>query len=221
MSQDIVIVDICGTLFNSNTTFDFLDFSISDKKYIRFRKISKRFIWRLINYFMFHVLGFDLTRIIAIRFLKGKTENELDLLMSDFFLRKLTYLKYADVWKYVDVIKSEGYRMILASATLDFIAKRVSIETGILEYFPTKLNYHQTICQGTIIQDLLGRKFAFLKSKKIEHPFAIIITDNFSDIDVIRNSKLSVIVSKEKDLLKWKNLLNKNNIVKFDFIIVK
>ena len=37
----LVIFDICGTLFFSNTSFDFLDLIVQAKSYSLFRKVSK------------------------------------------------------------------------------------------------------------------------------------------------------------------------------------
>ena len=45
----LVIFDICGTLFFSNTSFDFLDLIVQAKSYSLFRKVSKTIFARIIN----------------------------------------------------------------------------------------------------------------------------------------------------------------------------
>jgi hypothetical protein len=47
----LVIFDICGTLFFSNTSFDFLDLIVQAKSYSLFRKVSKTIFARIINYY--------------------------------------------------------------------------------------------------------------------------------------------------------------------------
>lgn len=69
----LYVFDICGTIFKSNTTFDFLTFWLSprSKYYSSFDKIRKTFIWKVINKITRTYFHVDITRVIALRFLKG------------------------------------------------------------------------------------------------------------------------------------------------------
>ena len=82
--KQIAIFDVCDTLYNVNTTYQFLDqFLINNKKYFFFRKISKLFPVKVLNYFFYKLLNVDFLRNLGTLFLKGKKVEEI---------KKFTYL---------------------------------------------------------------------------------------------------------------------------------
>jgi phosphoserine phosphatase len=221
MNKDIVLIDICGTLYNSNTTFDFLDYSfLNNNKYLLFRKCTKFVVWKIINKISLILFKFDLTRTFAVRFLKNKTKAELEAAVDLFYENVLKKLSQKEVFELIDKLKSEEKRLILVSATLDFIATKVSSEIGIFECYSTVLEYENDICKGKIKQDLLSRKFSFLNSVDIFPPFSHTITDNFSDLDLLKNSDEMMIVSVIENHVKWYSVLKRNNITNFKIITV-
>lgn len=220
-SEQIIIIDICGTLYDSNTTFDFLDFSIHNTKYKCFRNLTKTIPWRAFNHLILNLFQTDLTRYYAVKFLKGMTINELENKMDNFYVEKLSHLKHLEVWEMVEKLKKNGEQLILVSATLDFIAKKISSEIGIQSVFPSTLKFKNLVCRGTIKNDLLGRKVQFLESRNIYSPFKSVITDNFSDLEIIKVSSKNFLITKEKNITKWKGLLIKNCIKNYELITVK
>lgn len=211
MVQNIVIVDICGTLYNSNTTFDFLDFYVKKKTYRVFRAISKNILWKIFNKICLVLLKVDVTRKIAVGFLRGQSKETLMQEVDVFYTQKLSYLEQKEVLELVRQYKSDGKRVILVSATLDFIAKKVSEKIDIPEVYSTELNYKGSVCQGTIQQDLLSNKLAFLKSKGFNTPFDVTITDNFSDSKLLTATKYAIIISKVKDKARWEKVIRISN----------
>lgn len=215
-----VLVDICGTLFDSNTTFDFLDYSIVNRNYILYRRITKTFVWRLLNKTLLVTLGYDLSRTVAIRFLKGKNKMELDQLMETFYTEKLSTIKHQAVWDKIDDLKSNGNELILVSATLDFIATKIALKNGFKKVLSSKLSFENGICNGVISSDLLGRKIEFLEKEKICSPYNIVITDNFSDLNLIKASREAIIVCTNKKHRHWISVLQKNDYHNYEFILV-
>ena len=48
--KNLYLFDICGTIYRSNTTFDFLEFYLKENKRFRlYRAIYKSFFWKVIN----------------------------------------------------------------------------------------------------------------------------------------------------------------------------
>lgn len=218
-NKPIVIVDICGTLYNSNTTFDFLDFFLKGKSYVFFRKISKTLLWRILNKIIISLTAFDLTRNLAVNHLKGKSKLELKTAM-ELFYDKLIDRKYENIFAIVNQLKQEN-RVILASATLDFIAEKIANEIDIKEYFSTELLYnHNGYCTGKICRDLLGNKFKILESERVISPYYMTITDNFSDLDILLKSEKKKIISTESNNKYWLKLLSNNNILNYEIINV-
>jgi len=213
MNTNIVLIDICGTLYDSNTTFDFLDFYIKKRSYIFFRKFSRMLILRLLNKILILLFKLDLTRIIAVRFLKDKTTKELKSAVDLFYLNYLINLKQTKIINIVNQLKLDGKTMILVSATLDFIAKKISEEVKIESFVSTTLHYKDNICLGTIKSDLLFNKLEILKSKSIDPPYFLTITDNISDLDILFHSNNRIVVSKKRNEKKWLKKLEFYNIL--------
>ena len=93
----LVIFDICGTLFFSNTSFDFLDLIVQAKSYSLFRKVSKTIFARIINKVSVLLLKKDLIRSIAVLYIKGMSKAELqekaDIFYNQYLLIKLNYIE--------------------------------------------------------------------------------------------------------------------------------
>ena len=57
--RNAALIDICGTLFYSNTTFDFLDYYIKNPKYIRLRKRMDNKLLLIINNIIYRLFHYD------------------------------------------------------------------------------------------------------------------------------------------------------------------
>lgn len=204
----IVLVDICGTLYHSNTTFDFLDFFLEKKSYHVFRWFSKLFAWKLINKFTLVLIGKDITRAIAVRFLKGYSKEELSAAMELFYIQRLSKLENKKSLQVIEELKKEGKNVILVSATLDFIATRVAQAVNVSVYYSTTLNYKNDRCSGTINQDLLRRKLTILNMNGLNPPYSATITDDYSDLLLLLNSDLAIVVTKKSMVNKWEKSLS-------------
>jgi phosphoserine phosphatase len=203
----IVLLDICGTLYDSNTTFDFLDFHFKSRGYRLFRRLTRLIIWRAFNKILFHSICLDLTRMMAVRFLKGITIKQLEDSVDAFYTDWLVHQSYEAVHSLVNGYKQEGKNVVIVSATLDVIAQKVSKSLGVSEWYSTSLGVVDGCCTGKIQVDLLSRKLPFLKSQQVFPPYYATITDNFSDLDLIYQSNHAVIVTNQAHQAKWKKLL--------------
>lgn len=190
-NQKVVLFDICGTLFFSNTSFDFLDTVVSAKSYRVFRKFSKTIVARIINKLSVILLHKDLIRSIAVLYIKGFTKEEL-LKLADYFYDD--YLSNKKIDSTFDLIISyladKNIRVILASATFDFIAETVAKKIGVAEFFGTDLCYNaKSEFSGSISKDRLGHKHQALVDMGVQPPYFKVITDNVTDMDIINHSE--------------------------------
>ncbi|MDN5093705.1 HAD family hydrolase [Aliarcobacter butzleri] len=192
------IFDICGTLYNSNTTMDFCEFRSTYLKK-RLLKLSKSLFGKLINKILVKSISYDWIRIIHIRTLKGLDKISIEKDAEIFVEQFLNNRKIEEVHEYLN--KFDKKEVILVSATIEPVAKAIAKKLGDLNYFSTTLNYSKNICEGTIEDDLLGNKQHYFKNQEIE----FIITDNKSDLDLCKMAKEVVIVSKRKNLVFWQN----------------
>ena len=117
MKEDrTILVDICWTLFYSNTTYDFL--------HIRGNKF---------NSLIYKLFGIDLVRSRAIRTFEQLPADEQQARAERFYTDYLEPRKISPVWQMI-----EGRNIVLVSQTMDIIAKTVAKHIGARTYHATQ-----------------------------------------------------------------------------------
>lgn len=172
--ERLLLVDLCGTLYASNTTFDFLHFLLSESaEYMRFEAGAKGFLRRVAN----RVMPGDHRRERAIRFLAGYDHHQL-LEAADIFLETIKPID--EVVDRVRQLQTQTDRTLLVSSSLDFIVERACNKLGFDGFRATKLDYADGICQGRITNDLLGVKHILI-AREFSANECTLVTDNKSD----------------------------------------
>lgn len=193
--KEVFLVDICGTLYRSNTTFDFLAFFFHSK---RWHKIVEAFrsirVFMILNALVMKLLHKDILRIWAISHLDGFSHDELlqmaILFHKDFLLQR----ENKEVMDIIRVEKKRGKKIVIVSATLDVIADVVAeyLEADVV--LSSKLSYNNNICNGCLSEDLLANKLRILTEFGENPPYWGVITDNYSDADIIMKSQNAYLV---------------------------
>lgn len=210
MSKNVVLIDIDGTLFNCNSTFDFLDSLPHGKWYRVYRKISSSILGRIINKVSILLIQKDIVRIVGVMTLKGFKRNRLYELGEEFYNRFLLPRKISTVFDLLAEEQKKGSCIILASATLDFLAEIIQRRLNADGCTSTALSYKNGYCQGIISQDRLGRKMDALKEMEVILPVELVVTDNITDESLLRNSRRQVVVVYPREERKWECILKKN-----------
>ena len=214
MQNNVILIDICGTLFQSNTTFDFLDFFIKNQSYRYFRKIMQTHIWHYFNSIIYKITHIDLSRKIALSYLKGISKEKLLLKADEFYSQYLEQRKIKEVWQLIETLKSNTTTLVLVSGTIDPIAQIVSKKINIPIFISSKLAYKNNFCQGKLKLDALHSKSKLLLKQNITLPYQHIITDNPGDITLIKQSKNATIVI-YNNLIRWKHLIKKQTNINY------
>lgn len=213
MNKEYFLIDICGTIFNSNTTFDFLKFYFSKKHWykilIMIRKIKTLII---INAIFMRLFQIDLLRYWALTHLKGYTKEQLSSMSDIFYKEYLTKRTNKEATEIIERMKRENKELILVSATLDCIAFAVSKNMNIPCVFSSKLAFKNNKCLGRLQHDLLANKPNVLVDNKINPPYWGIITDNYSDMALIKKSQHVFLIQYSNKKNYWKHLSDKLNI---------
>lgn len=160
-----ILVDICWTLFYSNTTYDFL--------HIR----GNRF-----NSLLYKLFGIDMVRRRAIRSFNQLPQDEQTKRAEQFYTDYLTPRKIAPVWQMI-----AGKEIVLVSQTMDVIAKVVARRVGAKAYYATQ---HK--------EEVLAHYTDF-----------DIITDNLSDIELIRHAQHATIIT-YNNRSRWEKIIPTN-----------
>lgn len=169
-SDRTILVDICWTLFYSNTTYDFLQ--------IR----GNRF-----NSLLYKLFRYDAVRSRAIKRFEQLPKAEQEARVERFYTDYLEPRKIAPVWELI-----EGKEIVLVSQTMDLIARTVARHIGAKAYYATQ---HK--------KEVLAHYTDF-----------DIITDNLSDIELIKHAKHATIIMYNNQA-RWKKILPKGINVTF------
>lgn len=165
-----ILVDICWTLFYSNTTYDFLNI--------------KGNWWNSLIYKLF---GCDVVRNRAIHRFQTYSREEQVALAEQFYDTYLEPRKIEQVWRLI-----EGQDIILVSQTMDIIAEVIAKHVGAKAFHATQ-NKEEVLTRYTDFD---------------------IITDNISDLALIRHAKQATIIT-YNNRSRWEKILPPNTNVRF------
>jgi len=166
--QPPLLVDVCWTLYSSNTTFDFLDSIVHDTSYLKLRRYMKLNWIRWTNLGILKLTHFDPIRYLALRHIKSYTQQQLDDLAQEFVTKKLDNKKIAATWPLL-----AGREVVIVSGTLACIAKAVARQIG---------------GQVGLANDIYKRD-----AKKL-FPNYDILTDNTADLQLVNSAHHATIV---------------------------
>jgi phosphoserine phosphatase len=184
-------------MYESNTTFDFLDYIFSDnRKFKSFRYLSKTIVVKILNKLSLKIFNYDFVRVYFLKYLKNIDKDELVKLSNDFYINFLENKKRDVIINHLLKLKIDN-NILLVSATIDIVAERIAKEFSV-NYLSSKLKYNNNICTGSLSLDLLGCKEKFIK-EKIE----LLVTDNISDLKLAKIANNCIIVSKKKNIKFW------------------
>lgn len=206
-----VLFDIDGTLFDANSTFDFLDGLQHGWWYRCYRMVRRTLLGRVVNKLSILIFHKDIIRMIGIRCLKGHSLSELQHMGEVFYENFLGLRSIPEIMKLLNQERTLGNKVVLASATLDFLAETIKSRVGADACFGTELTYNDGICTGKIKKDRLGHKMNALIEMGVKMPVDLMVTDNVTDVELLRNSLRQVIVVYPRENIRWKKIIATNH----------
>lgn len=214
---EYLLIDICGTLFKSNTTFDFVRYYFGQKKRVKFWFSLP---YRIYNRLMYKCFHREPLRMNLISMLKGISKDRLEEMAEQFLNDYLLKRELEPVIPFIDYCEMFGAKLIIVSATIDVIAHAVARYYEIDECLSTQLNYNEDgICEGTIAYDLLSNKKEALAKINILPPYYGVMTDNYSDIDLIHYSEDLYLISHNRSTKTWKKILTPEEDKRASYIL--
>ena len=199
------IFDVCGTLFYSNTTFDFLSYLFEKidakrlKKLIEIRK--KNNLMFLFRALVFKLIKVDLFKRKAVFLLKGLKEKDIHCNAIAFYNEKLAHSKIEDAFH---LLANQKGRSILVSNSIDPIVRVIAQQLDV-PYFATEIEIINGLFTGRIKNDLFGKKHKKIADEDI-HYFSV-VTDNESDYELVKRAKTRyVVIKNNSDKKYWKDL---------------
>jgi len=172
----VLLVDVCFTLYKSNTTFDFFEQYFTDNAdYQKLKKLRNNLFIRVLS----KIIPYDFVRKNAVKLLLNHNEIELKQ-AARLFVGKLEPI--TEVEKTIAEYRSKDYKIVLLSSSLDFIVEAVSIAVKADLYYATTLVYEDQVCRGRIERDLLANKDKIIK-REFANDDIVFLSDNKSDLN--------------------------------------
>ena len=214
--EDILVLDVCGTLFYENTTLGFIKFYTQRNSKIKFLivlllsgKFSPIFwLFRALEYFKLNKLIF---KKIIIFLLRGERVDSIKSYAKLYIQFLFKYKKILNVWKYVDDYTKKQNNIILASSSIEPVVFEIAKKIN-AAHISSSLEIRNNKYTGKLLCDTVYCKASKLKLLGIDiNQINIAISDNFEDLNLIRNAKLGIaIVNSLKKSIFWKsNKINK------------
>ena len=199
------LVDICDTLFRSNTTFDFI-------RYVVRNHVGKRFAFAMITakyspLFWILILASkftnkDIHRNLVLLLLKNRSRLELAAAAVQFYDGYLSKRKNPIVWR---LLAREAEKIILVSSTIEPVAEVIAHKNN-FSFRASTLNYESELFSGSIQVDLTGKKHQLVKELITEESYGV-ITDNFSDRELLKGAtKRIVVINRPSHYDRWKEV---------------
>lgn len=183
--KKILVVDLCGTVVYENTTQGFLR---QARLPLPWRMLADLLLSRISTFPAHRFDCEQLHRKALIACLRGLPRFDLLRQAEEYARSALSSRARLDVLRRIKAAQDEGVRVVLASASLDFIvegfAKALFAESAV----STRLMYRaDDRCVGRIAVDSTGRKLVLLNEyvKSSEFGFDV-ITDNAEDTDLMQ-----------------------------------
>ncbi|MGL4990793.1 MAG: HAD family hydrolase [Sarcina sp.] len=209
----ILVVDLCNTIYDSNTTLDFFNYVFSNDIYYKnLRKKNKKFSFKVINKISNKLLRYDMSRALITKILKDKTKDEIDMLALDFTDNFLKDKKIEKVHNLIESYKEKGYKVVIISASYDFIVKAVAKRLNIDSYIASEAELFNDKYTGKVKRDILHKKLEIFSDKYSSCNEIIMITDNETDYNFVKSTNKSYIVINNHNKDFWKQRKNEKII---------
>ena len=202
----ILVVDLCNTIYKSNTTQDFFSYVFkSDERYKKIKRKNSNIGFKIVNKLSNKILKYDMSRALITKILKDKTDIEIENLVSNFINEFLEQKKITGVHDLISDYKNKGYKVIIMSASYGFIVKAVVEKLSLDGYISSEAEIIDKKFTGKVSSDILYTKFKVFKSKYVDYTNLIMITDNETDYDFVKKTDKSYIVINNNNKMFWKN----------------
>jgi len=199
MAERLALFDVCGTLYDENTTYGFLAYYHRRIGSELFERRRSRWLNKCSPFFyagaLAYRLGQDWARTRLVATLKDASRQSLRAAARDYAEAVLPALNVQSIHDRLDAHRAAGDRIMLISNSLDIIIAAIAERLGV-EHLASRLEYTGERCTGRIERDLTGRKAEALREAVNLDRFGEIhvYTDNLTDRDLVELSSHATVV---------------------------
>ena len=194
----LVVFDVCDTLYDANTTLDFIDYYHRQHSVSCIGRVIRRWRSRRSPYFYLgalahRLLGFDIARRRIIRSLAGQPKAALHDAAREFVRDVLPQLANQELHDLLASHRRSGDRVLLMSSSLDLVIAPIAAQLGV-DHRASALGFSGDRSTGQITDDLTGRKASAIADLRQDTAELWVYTDNRSDADIVSIADRAIIV---------------------------
>jgi phosphoserine phosphatase len=188
MKTKIAVFDACGTITQTNNTFDFINYVLKKDNVFRFVIFKLLLFFSLIISFtrINSLIKRDIIREWSIQLLKDFSVDLIEKRAKKYI--EMVEKKYLneEMLKMIDKEKKNKNKVIIISSSIDPPIKELAAILNI-EYISSELEVKNRKYTGKLKKDLLGKKEKALKLFLYDLNNSSIYSDNFEDLNFMKN----------------------------------
>ncbi|MFN3639955.1 MAG: HAD-IB family phosphatase [Flavobacterium sp.] len=220
MRNIIALFDVCGTLYHSNTTYDFMKFFLKrndPKRYYRYLLMKSWFLkpfWKLL---IFLKGNNYLNRKIFLSLLKGYNVERVQQEAKYFVENQLNCKKMYELHEKLESHLSQNHHVVLLSASIEPVIQAIANHLGIPTFLSTQLGITNETYNGEIVFDMEGKKKASFEKNYQDKKDKLVYfySDNKEDIDLLESVDKPTIICRENTKTQYWLPKIKNTNVEF------
>ncbi len=211
----VAVFDVCGTIYQSNTTFDFLSFIYRGQlNGVLWKMVIRSIPGKVIGYLFYRYGKYDIYREVGTKLLRRFSVAELDQKAILFVENFLSKKQNNEVIKKIKLYRQQGYKIVFISGSYNFIIRRIAEALGADDYFGSRLNQNEQHYLGGYLEDLQGEKVKVLAENYPNRSHLVVFTDNSSDLSLLRLANAPFVVVNNKRMLPfWEKHLPKATLI--------
>lgn len=212
--ERLAIFDVDYTLTKRETLVEFYMFMLRKKPGLM-RHLPRTL--KAAFFYIFKIIDLRRAKESFIAFTEGIQEKDMELLVKEFYEKKLSQIIYKDAIDMMRKLKSEGCKVYLISASAEFYLRELYNIKEVDKVIGTRFKVEGGIHKGIMVgenckgEEKVKRLMEELKKENIEVDFknSYMFSDSLSDLPLFNLVGMPYLINYKKghdkiQILKWK-----------------
>lgn len=178
-----ILTDICWTLYSSNTTFDFLDWLITEPGYLRLRRWMRIPLVRYANLAWLRLTHHDILRSLALRYTHIYNDEQLMVKAETFVTQVLAHKQIAAAWEII-----QARKVIIASGTMPVLANLIGQQCHAEAVHATSIYKHELLNQFADYDILTDNLSDAPLAERAHHAFIVVYHNQHKWDKILRHT---------------------------------
>jgi HAD superfamily phosphoserine phosphatase-like hydrolase len=209
LQTGIAVFDVCGTLYRANTTYDFIEYYLRGRSWLKYKtlRICRLRMFIPLWYAVKILAKCDALRLFGVRLLSGRHIEDVRAAAVDFVVSVLASKKNECTMALLLSLRQQGYEIVLASASISFVVEAIAAVLNVKTALACQLETSGSFLTGRYAHDVCGRKHDAVARAFPSYKELAVITDNREDVPLLRLASKRWVVCSQKKRRRWNDVL--------------